>query len=54
MCEEYTKEDLENLKEKIPLERIGTTSNIAKCVKWLMEDDYVTGEVISINGGWYI
>ena len=48
----YPKEDLEKLKNEIPLERIGTANNIAKSVAWLIEDDYTTGEVISINGGW--
>ena len=28
--------------------------DIAKCVKWLLEDEYVTGQVININGGWLI
>lgn len=52
MCKEYSKEEKDRIKEEIPLERIGSAQNIAKCVKWLIEDDYVTGEVISINGGW--
>ena len=50
----YSKEDLEELKNEIPLERIGTANNIAKSVAWLIEDDYTTGEVISIDGGWYM
>ena len=50
----YSKEDLEELKNEIPLERIGTVHNIAKSVAWLIEDDYTTGEVISINGGWHM
>lgn len=50
----YPKEDLEKLKNEIPLERIGTANNIAKSVAWLIEDDYTTGEVISINGGWHM
>ena len=50
----YSKEDLEELKNEIPLERIGTVNNIAKSVAWLIEDDYTTGEVISINGGWHM
>ena len=52
LFKEYSKEDLEELKNEIPLERIGTANNIAKSVAWLIEDDYTTGEVISINGGW--
>ncbi len=54
MCKEYSAEEKEKIKEEIPLEKIGTAENIAKCIKWLIEDDYVTGEVISINGGWYM
>lgn len=54
MNSEYSKEDIEELKKEIPLEKIGKAENIAKCVAWLIEDDYITGEVISINGGWYI
>ena len=54
MCSEYSVKEKDKIKEEIPLERIGTAENIAKCVKWLIEDDYVTGEVISINGGWNI
>lgn len=54
MNKEYSEEDIKRIKEEIPLERIGQAQNIARCVKWLIEDDYTTGEVISINGGWYM
>lgn len=47
-------EELEQIKEQIPLNRIGNTKDIARCVKWLVEDEYTTGQIISINGGWYI
>ena len=47
-------EELEQIKEQIPLNKIGKTIDIAKCVKWLIEDEYTTGQIISINGGWYI
>lgn len=46
--------ELEQIKEQIPLNRIGNTKDIARCVKWLVEDEYTTGQIISINGGWYI
>ena len=45
-------EELESIKEEIPLERIGETIDISKCVEWLIEDNYTTGQIISINGGW--
>lgn len=50
----YNKEEITQIKEEIPLQKIGETIDIAKCVKWLIEDEYTTGQVISINGGWVI
>ena len=50
----YTKKEIEDIKQEIPLETIGETSDIAKCVEWLIEDRYTTGQVIAINGGWSI
>lgn len=49
-----TQEEWKELKEEIPMERIGLPEDIAKCVNWLIEDSYTTGQVISINGGWVI
>ena len=39
--------------ETIPLKRFGTATDIAKAVAWLASDEasYVTGQVISVNGG---
>lgn len=39
--------------ESIPLKRFGTGADIANCVAWLAGDEssYVTGQVISVNGG---
>ena len=54
MNRNLTAEELENIKNEIPLEKIGKPRDIAKCVKWLIEDEYTTGQIISINGGWYI
>ncbi len=54
MNNKFSKEEIDNIKEEIPLERIGEPGEISKCIKWLMEDNYTTGQVISINGGWNI
>ena len=54
MNKNFTEKEIENIKNEIPLEKIGKTIDIAKCVKWLIEDEYTTGQVISINGGWII
>lgn len=42
------------IEQEIPLEKIGKPIDIARCAKWLIEDEYTTGQIISINGGWYI
>lgn len=54
MNKNLTTEELKQIKEQIPLNKIGKAIDIAKCVKWLIEDEYTTGQIISINGGWYI
>lgn len=50
MNEHLTKKEIEQIKEEIPLEKLGSTTDIAKCVQWLIEDNYTTGQIISING----
>lgn len=47
-------EDIKNLTEEIPLGKIGRPNAISKCIEWLINDEYTTGQVISINGGWSI
>lgn len=46
--------DLDIIKNDTPLGKIGKTEDIAKCIKWLIEDNFTTGQIISINGGWVI
>lgn len=52
MTANVTEEDWKEVKKEIPLAKIGIPKDIAKCVKWLVEDDYTTGQIIEINGGW--
>ncbi len=54
MNSKFTEEEIEEIKEEIPLGTIGEAQDISKCVEWLIEDKYTTGQVISINGGWII
>ena len=39
--------------DTIPLKRFGTALDIAKCVAFLVSDEaaYITGQIISVNGG---
>ena len=41
--------------ETIPLKRFGAAEDIANCVAWLVgpESSYVTGQIISVNGGMF-
>lgn len=54
MNNDLTKEELDNIINETPLCKIGKPEDIAKCIKWLVEDEFTTGQVISINGGWHI
>ncbi|MCL2382809.1 MAG: SDR family oxidoreductase [Oscillospiraceae bacterium] len=42
------------LAKDTPLGRIGKPEDIYKCVKWLIEDEYTTGQIVSPNGGFVI
>lgn len=42
------------IRKETPLQRLGKPIDIARCVKWLVEDEFTTGQIISPNGGWII
>jgi len=54
MNKKYSIDDINNIKHDIPLQKIGKPEDIAKCVNWLIEDEFTTGQVIAIDGGWQI
>lgn len=54
MNKRYSNEEIEQIKEETPLVKIGKPEDIAKCIEWLAEDNFTTGQIISINGGWTI
>ena len=54
MNSKFSEEEINNIQEEIPLEKIGEPEEITKCIEWLIKDNYTTGQVISINGGWNI
>ncbi len=54
MNKEHPEEEWEQVKKETPLQKIGKPIDIARCVKWLIEDEFTTGQIISPNGGWVI
>lgn len=38
----------------LPVNRFGTTDEVAQAVLFLAQNAYITGQTISINGGWYM
>lgn len=56
MTDELPDETRRKYLEKIPLGRFGTTQDVAETVVWLASDQaaYITGQVISVNGGLYM
>lgn len=47
-----TKEDISEIKNQSSLQKIGNGIDIARCILWLVEDEFTTGQIISIDGGW--
>jgi len=54
MNKDLNREDVQEIINQIPLGRIAKPEEIAKSIKWLIEDEYVTGQIISVDGGWNI
>jgi 3-oxoacyl-[acyl-carrier protein] reductase len=56
MTEKLSDEQKKKLTELIPLARLGEAQDVANIVAFLCTDEssYITGEVISVNGGMYM
>lgn len=54
MMKRFNEEEKKALCEEIPLGRLGTPEEVARAVIFLSENRYITGEVLSINGGFYM
>ena len=55
MLNDLSQDTMDMLKEETPLMRIGKPEDIAKCALFLAEQgDFITGQVISSNGGFVI
>lgn len=55
MLEGFSFEELEAIKNEIPMGRLASPEEIADSVIFLLSEKstYITGQVIAVNGGWY-
>ena len=51
MNKALTEEEWAEIINETPLMKKGRPIDITRCVKWLIEDEFTTGQVISPNGG---
>ncbi|GLC87329.1 elongation factor P 5-aminopentanone reductase [Lysinibacillus piscis] len=56
MNSHLSEEELQYIVEEIPLQTLGQTVDVANMVTFYLSGkaDYVTGQIIRLNGGWYI
>ncbi|ALC81111.1 MULTISPECIES: elongation factor P 5-aminopentanone reductase [Bacillus] len=54
MNEQFSDEEIRMMSEEIPMGRLGKPNEIAGCVEFLLSEksSYVTGQILSANGGW--
>ena len=54
MCEGLSEETMEDLRQESPISRIGTPEDIAKAIAYLADEEFITGQVLGVNGGFII
>lgn len=56
MNQEFSSEERQLVMDQIPLLSVGTPQEIANMAEFMLSGkaDYMTGEIIQINGGWYM
>ena len=54
MCANVAPEIMEELKEQTPVGRNGTPADVAKAMLYLTDADFVTGQVLPVNGGFVL
>ena len=51
MTNKLNEKQLQTIMERIPLKKLGHLKDIAETVAFLLNSEYITGQVISVNGG---
>ena len=54
MCKDVDPEILEEMAQENPVGRNGTPMDVAKAMVYLAEADFITGQVLPVNGGYII
>ena len=54
MCASVAPETLAELAEEAPIGRNGVPEDVAKAMEYLSEAEFVTGQVLPVNGGYVI
>lgn len=56
MMSSFSEADIASLKDETPLEKLGAPEDVAKAVSFLLSDNasFITGQVLSVNGGFVI
>ncbi len=54
MCTSVSPQTLEELKEQTPVGRNGTPRDVAKAMLYLADAEFVTGQVLAVNGGFVL
>lgn len=54
MCARVSPETLEELRQETPVGRNGTPEDVAKAIAYLADAEFITGQILGINGGFVI
>ena len=54
MCADVAPEIMEELKEQTPVGRLGQPEDVAKAMLYLADAEFITGQVLPVNGGFII
>ncbi|MDB4914258.1 MAG: short-chain dehydrogenase/reductase [Gemmatimonadetes bacterium] len=52
--DEFDEKGAEHLRRTTPLQRFGTADDVAQAVVYLLQADFVTGEIIRVDGGRHV
>ena len=54
MCASVSPETMEALRNETPICRLGTPEDVAKAIVYLADAEFVTGQVLGVNGGFVL